>query len=83
VQRVVRIVGKDEIDLDRSHISWMSPLAQALMKAGPGDSVVLRAPGSTEQLEILEVRYERVPIDPFREPAGSAASSKARAGPSR
>src|SRR6516164_8516641 len=49
-ERVVRIVGLDEIDLDRNHISWMSPLARALTKSGVGDSVVLHAPGSTEQL---------------------------------
>src|SRR6188768_1965724 len=35
-ERVVSIVGLDEVDLDRSHISWRSPLARALMKAGPG-----------------------------------------------
>ena len=61
----VRIVGIDEVDLDRHYISWRSPLGRALMKAGPGDRVVLRAPGGTEELEILEVRYERIPIDPF------------------
>ncbi len=77
-ERVVRIVGLDEIDLDRSHISWMSPLARALMKSGPGDTVVLRAPGSTEPLEILEVRYERIHIEPFSEPHGAEAASKAR-----
>src|SRR5678815_2970482 len=65
IERVVRVVGVDEIDLDRHYISWVSPLARALMKAGPGDTVVLRAPGGTEQLEILEVRYERIPIEPF------------------
>src|SRR4051812_46271603 len=62
VERVVRIVGTDEIDLDRNYISWVSPLARALMKSGEGDRVVLRAPGLTEQLRILEVRYERIPI---------------------
>jgi transcription elongation factor GreB len=77
-ERLVRIVGLDEIDLDRSHVSWRSPLARALMKAGPGDCVVLRAPGSTEQLEILEVRYERIPTQPFSEPAGAEAATKTR-----
>jgi transcription elongation factor GreB len=74
----VRIVGLDEVDLDRHHISWISPLARALMKSGPGDSVVLRAPGTTEELEILEVRYERIPTEPFREPLGAEASTKGR-----
>jgi transcription elongation factor GreB len=71
---LARIVGVDETDLDRNHISWMSPLARALMKSGPGDSVFLRAPGKTEELEILEVRYERIPMEPFSEPAGAQAA---------
>jgi transcription elongation factor GreB len=77
-ERVVCIVGADEIDLDRNYISWLSPLARALMKAGPGDSVILRAPGGVEELEILEVRYERIPLDPFVEPPGAQAASKVR-----
>jgi transcription elongation factor GreB len=75
-ERVVSIVGTDEVDLDRNHISWVSPLARALMKSGPGDRVVLRAPGGTEQLRILEVRYERIPVEPFREPPGAEAAPK-------
>ena len=75
-ERVVSIVGLDEVDLDRNYISWMSPLARALMKSGPGDSVVLRAPGTTEPLEILEVRYEHIPMEPFREPPGAQSASK-------
>jgi len=75
-ERLVTIVGTDEVDLDRNHISWVSPLARALMKAGPGDSVVLRAPGTTEQLEILEVRYDHVPVEPFREPPGAESAPK-------
>jgi transcription elongation factor GreB len=73
-EREVRIVGVDEIDLDRNHISWMSPLARALMKSKEGDTVVLRAPGTTESLEIVEVRYERVPVEPFVEPRGAQAA---------
>src|SRR3989441_7763367 len=59
-ERGVSVVGLDEVDLDRNHISWLSPLARALMKSGPGDRVVLHAPGSTDHLQILEVRYERI-----------------------
>src|ERR671926_246966 len=59
-ERVVSVVGLDEVDLDRHHISWVSPLARALMKAGPGDRVVLRAPGATEHLDVLDVRYQRI-----------------------
>jgi transcription elongation factor GreB len=60
-RKTVTIVGVDEIDLKRNHISWVSPLARALMKSGPGDSVVVRVPDGTEELEIIEVRY--VPIE--------------------
>src|ERR687885_730240 len=61
-ERVVSIVGVDEVDLDRNHISWMSPLARALMKSAAGDTVVLQAPGGTEHLTVLDVRYERIPV---------------------
>jgi transcription elongation factor GreB len=76
VERRVTIVGADEVDLDRSHISWLSPLARALMKSGPGDSVVLHAPGGVEQLEILDVRYERIEMEPFKEPLGAEAAPR-------
>jgi len=75
-EREVSIVGADEVDLDRHHISWVSPLGRALMKSEPGDRVVLRAPGGTEQLLILEVRYERIPVEPFREPPGAESAPK-------
>jgi transcription elongation factor GreB len=73
-ERVVSVVGADEVDLDRHYISWVSPLARALMKAKAGDRVVLRAPGGTEELDVLEVRYERIPMDPFSEPPGAEAA---------
>jgi transcription elongation factor GreB len=76
VSRVVSIVGTDEIDLDRNHISWVSPLGRALMKSAAGDSVVLHLPGGTEYLTVLEVCYERISVEPFREPPGSEASAK-------
>jgi transcription elongation factor GreB len=75
-ERVVSVVGTDEVDLDRNQISWVSPLARALMKSGPGDRVVLHAPGGTETLLVLEVRYERIPVSPFREPPGSESAAK-------
>ena len=75
-EREVSIVGVDEVDLDRNHISWVSPLARALMKSSPGDSVVLRAPARTQQLQILEVRYERIFMEPFSEPPGAEAAPK-------
>jgi transcription elongation factor GreB len=77
-ERVVSVVGLDEVDLDRNHISWLSPLARALMKSGAGDRVVLHAPGGTEQLQILEVRYQRIPVEPFCEPPGAESAPKPR-----
>ncbi len=73
-ERVVSIVGLDEVDLDRNYISWISPLARALMKSGPGDTVVLHAPGGSDQLQILDVRYDRIPVEPFTEPPGAEAA---------
>jgi transcription elongation factor GreB len=74
-ERTVSIVGLDEVDLDRHHVSWVSPLARALMKCGPGDVAVLHAPGGTQDLHVLEVRYERIPTTSFTEPAGAEAAS--------
>ena len=79
VERVVSIVGTDEVDLHRNYISWVSPLARALMKAAAGERVVLRAPGGTEQLQILEVSYEPIPVEPFCEPPGAEAAARERA----
>ena len=81
-ERVVSIVGADEVDLDRDHISWLSPLARALMKSGRGDRVVLHAPAGTEHLQILDVRYERIAVKAFSEPPGaeSAPTRRPRAG---
>src|SRR5882757_4299306 len=59
-EQVVTVVGADEVDLDRRQISWLSPLARALMQSGPGDRVALHAPAGTEHLQILEVHYQRI-----------------------
>src|SRR5882757_7492509 len=76
LEHVVSIVGIDEFDLDRGYISWRSPLGNALMKASPGDRVELRAPAKTEHLEIIEVEYAPIPMDPFREPLGAQSTPK-------
>jgi transcription elongation factor GreB len=76
LEHVVSIVGLDEVELDRGYISWRSPLANALMKASPGDVVELRAPGKTEHLEIIKVEYVPIPMDPFREPLGAESKPK-------
>ena len=75
-ERVVSIVGADEVDLNRNHISWVSPLGRALMKSAAGDRVALQAPAGTEHLTVLEVSYQRIAVEPFREPPGAEASRK-------
>ncbi len=77
-ERVVSIVGPDEIDLERNYISWLSPLGRALLKSAEGDRVVLQAPGGTTYLTVLEVCYQRIPVEPFREPPGAESSAKGR-----
>ena len=59
--KTITIVGIDETDSPRNRISWISPVARALIKAREGDKVLLKTPGGIEELEILEVRYD--PID--------------------
>ena len=77
ITRVVSIVGVDEVDLNRNHISWVSPLGRALMKSAEGDRVALQAPAGTEYLDCFgSVRYERISVEPFREPPGAEASAK-------
>jgi len=57
-ERTVRIVGIDEADLDQGQVSWISPIARALMKAHEGDVVELRTPAGVEPIEIIEIRYQ-------------------------
>jgi transcription elongation factor GreB len=64
-EKTVTIVGIDELDLKRGYITWISPLARALMKARVGDTVVLHAPGGREELDIIEVGYLAIETDAF------------------
>ena len=75
-EKTITIVGVDEVDLKRNHISWISPIARALMKARPGDSVTLRAPGGVEELDVIDVRYERVDVEPFVPTVAAFAADK-------
>jgi transcription elongation factor GreB len=56
-ERTFTIVGIDETDAAKGNVSWISPIARALIKAREGDTVVLRTPAGNETLEILEVSY--------------------------
>ena len=53
----ITIVGVDEVDLDKGHVSWVSPIAKALIKARLGDCVSIRTPTGPCEIEILEVQY--------------------------
>ena len=59
-KRTVTIVGIDEVDPEHGRVSWISPIAKALLKAREGDVVTLRTPAGAEEIEVLEVRYADV-----------------------
>ena len=56
-ERTIKIVGVDEVELDKGHVSWISPIAKALLKAEEGDVVKMRTPHGVEDIEVIEVRY--------------------------
>lgn len=56
-EQTYRIVGKDELDPGKGWISWISPLAKALLGKGDGDSVRVQTPGGEEEYEITAVSY--------------------------
>jgi transcription elongation factor GreB len=57
VAHTVTIVGVDEADLSRGQVSWVSPIARALVKAREGDTVELRTPSGPERIEVLAIEY--------------------------
>lgn len=56
-ERTITIVGVDEVALDKGHVSWLSPIAKALLKAEEGDVVKMRTPQGVEEIEIVQVSY--------------------------
>jgi transcription elongation factor GreB len=74
-ERTISIVGIDEIDTARGYISWISPMARALLKAREGDTVVVRAPAGPEELEIVAVRYEPLATGALEQPAKQAEAT--------
>jgi transcription elongation factor GreB len=62
-ETTVTIVGVDEADLARGEVSWLSPIARALLTAREGEIVELRAPSGTERIEVLEIRYPELGED--------------------
>lgn len=57
MERTVTIVGIDEVDADCCKVSWISPIARALMKAETGDVVAIRSPAGRREIEIVSIRY--------------------------
>lgn len=57
-ERTVRIVGIDEARIENNDVSWVSPVARALMRASVGDVVSLRTPDGAVDIEVLDIRYE-------------------------
>ncbi len=53
----ITIVGVDEVDLQKGYVSWVSPIAKALIKAKLGDCVKIQTPTGPSEIEILEVQY--------------------------
>ena len=57
-REVFKIVGVDEVDHERGHVSWLSPVARALMTARVGQQVQFKYPCGDEQLEVISIVYE-------------------------
>ena len=56
-ERSVTILGIDEAQSSKQQVSWISPIARALLKSREGDVVKLVTPGGVHEVEVLEVRY--------------------------
>ncbi len=59
VEHIITIVGIDEADVDKGQVSWISPIARALLKARVGDTVDIRTPVGHETIEVVGIDYER------------------------
>ena len=70
VQRTVTVLGIDEVDNAQNQVSWVSPIAQALLKSRLGDVLRLMTPGGWQEVEVLEVTYPK-PAD-INAPKGSS-----------
>jgi len=56
-ERTITIKGVDEVDNLAGEVSWVAPIARALLKARVGEEVTLNTPGGQQTLEVIEVRY--------------------------
>ncbi len=65
-QQTISIVGMDEVDPALGYVSWVSPIAKALLKAREGDVVRLASPGGMRELEVIEVSYRKIELSPYK-----------------
>ncbi len=61
LERTITILGIDEADSAQGQVSWISPIARALLKARTGDVVKLMTPAGVQEVEVLAVRYPETP----------------------
>ena len=66
-EETITIVGTDEVDPLRRRVSWVSPIARALLKAREGDCVTLRTPTGVDDIEVIAVDYRALSEDPLLE----------------
>lgn len=57
-ERIIRIVGTDEAEIEKNEVSWVSPVARALMRKSVGDVALLHTPDGEVEIEVLEIVYE-------------------------
>ena len=55
--RTIRIVGTDEAEIGKNEVSWVSPIARALMRKEVGDVAMLQTPDGEVEIEVLEIAY--------------------------
>lgn len=58
IQKMIKLVGIDEADLEKGKVSWISPIAKALLKSQIGDVIEFHTPAGTDTLEVLDIKYE-------------------------
>jgi len=58
-EKTITIVGVDEAEIDRGEVSWISPIARALLKAREGDSVDIHTPNGRETIEVVSIEYKK------------------------
>jgi len=59
VEKTVMIVGTDEADMEQGKVSWVSPIARALLKLTVGDIALIRTPNGIREVEIVTIEYPR------------------------